>query len=75
MQLTDYYGGNLKAAPESLGDPQRETPEDIQERYERVLASSFLSLSALLILYSQGSAIPQDLRLHSHARPIVFAAY
>lgn len=56
MQLVDFFSSNLKAAPESLGDPQREAAEDIQERYERVVASSFLALAALLLLYRQGEA-------------------
>ncbi len=58
MQLAEYFNSNLKAAPEALGDPQREAPEDIQERYERVVASSFSSLSALLVLYSEGLILP-----------------
>lgn len=57
VQLTEYFSGNLKAAPETLGDPQREAAEDIQERYERVIASSFSSLSALLVLYSKGNLL------------------
>lgn len=54
LQLTKYFSGNIMAAPEVLGDPQREEPEEIQERYDRVVASSFSALSALLMLYSKG---------------------
>ena len=69
MQLTEYFSNNLKAAPEALGDPQREAAEDIQERYERVIASTFLSLSALLILYSKGAVVTHKQGLPSDTRP------
>lgn len=58
LQLLEYFSGNLKASPESLGDPQREASEDIQERYERVMASTLSAMSALLIDYSSGRAQP-----------------
>lgn len=54
LQLLDYLGSTLKAAPETLGDPQRETPEEITERYHRVMASCFSSISALLEVYRTG---------------------
>ena len=73
MQLTEYFSSNLKAAPETLGDPQREAPEDIQERYERVIASSFTSLSALLVLYSKGDVTTHNLGMLWDTRPRLLA--
>ena len=40
----------LKATPESLGDARKETPEELAERHERVVAASLLALSSLLDL-------------------------
>lgn len=41
---------DLTASPEALGDARKETPEELAERHERVLAGSLLALSSLLDL-------------------------
>lgn len=45
-----FLQDNLKATPETLGDPRKETPEELAERHERVVAASLLALSSLLDL-------------------------
>ena len=46
MQILDYLMENLKTTPEAMGDPQRETQEEILERHQRVTASSLLAIAA-----------------------------
>ncbi|DBB01874.1 TPA: hypothetical protein ACH3X1_000476 [Trebouxia sp. C0004] len=41
---------NLKATPETLGDARKESPEELAERHERVVAASLLAFSSLLDL-------------------------
>lgn len=41
---------NLTANAEALGDARKESPEELAERHERVLAGSLLALSSLLDL-------------------------
>lgn len=48
MQIVTYLLENLRASPESLGDPQRETPEELKERHHRVLASSLAALADIV---------------------------
>ncbi|KAL3135632.1 hypothetical protein ABBQ38_006112 [Trebouxia sp. C0009 RCD-2024] len=52
----------LKATPDSLGDPRKETPEDLAERHERVVAASLLALSSLLdlLVSKEQHASPTD---------------
>jgi len=45
-----FLQDNLKATPETLGDARKETPEELAERHERVVAASLLALSSLLDL-------------------------
>lgn len=45
-----FLQDNLKATPEALGDARKETPEELAERHERVVAASLLALSSLLDL-------------------------
>ena len=47
-QIIDYLLGLLSTTPEALKDAERETPEEVQERYERTLASSLQSLGMLV---------------------------
>lgn len=57
LQVLKYLSENLSAAPEVLGDPQRESPEELRERQERVAASSLLAVGYLseLVESSAGS--------------------
>lgn len=48
IQIVNYLLGLLNSTPEALGDSQRETPEELQERYERTVSSSLRSLTSLL---------------------------
>ena len=41
---------NIKATADMLGDARKETPEELAERHERVVAASLLALSSLLDL-------------------------
>lgn len=50
LQVLVFLQENLKATPESLGDPRKESPEELAERHERVVAASLLALSSLLDL-------------------------
>ena len=49
-QVLLFLQDMLKATPESLGDARKETPEELAERHERVVAASLLALSSLLDL-------------------------
>ena len=56
-QVLDYFDENFKATADSLGDPQRETPEELQSRHERVLASTLLAAAAVTdVLVSESGA-------------------
>lgn len=50
LQVLIFLQENLKANPETLGDPRKESPEELAERHERVVAASLLALSSLLDL-------------------------
>lgn len=50
LQALQLLRDNLLAAPEGLGDARKESPEELAERHERVLAASLLALSSLLDL-------------------------
>ena len=50
LQVLLFLQETLKATPESLGDARKETPEELAERHERVVAASLLALSSLLDL-------------------------
>ena len=50
LQVLQLLYDNLLAAPEGLGDARKESPEELAERHERVLAASLLALSSLLDL-------------------------
>ena len=41
---------NLASMPQTLGDPKKESPEELQDRHERVLAATCAALAALLDL-------------------------
>jgi len=53
-QILEYFGSNMRAAPEVLGDPQRESPEEILDRYNRVIATTLLSIAAITALEASG---------------------
>ena len=50
LQVLLFLQDNLKATPEALGDARKETPEELAERHERVVAASLLAVSSLLDL-------------------------
>lgn len=43
----------LVATPASLGDPQKDTPEELEERHERILTASLSAAAALLTTMQQ----------------------
>ena len=49
-QVLQLLHDDLVASPEALGDARKETPEELAERHERVLAGSLLAFSSLLDL-------------------------
>lgn len=49
-QVLQLLHDDLIAIPEALGDARKETPEELAERHERVLAGSLLAFSSLLDL-------------------------
>lgn len=53
-QILEYFGTNMRAAPEVLGDPQRESVEELSDRYNRVIGSTLLSISAFIMLDASG---------------------
>ena len=56
VQILEYFGSNMKAAPEVLGDPQRESPEEILDRYNRVVASTLLSIASFSATTASGKS-------------------
>lgn len=56
LQILQLLSDNLGSTPQSLGDAKKETPEELADRHERVLAASCAALQALLDL-----AAPADL--------------
>lgn len=46
----------LTATPASLGDPQRDTKEELEERHERILTASLAAAAAMLTLVTQAAA-------------------
>lgn len=47
-ELLSYLKEQLTATPAALGDPRRDSPEELGERHERVQAAALLSLASLL---------------------------
>jgi hypothetical protein len=43
----------LAATPQSLGDPKKDTPEELEERFERITAASLAAAAALLSTLQQ----------------------
>jgi hypothetical protein len=51
----------LAATPQSLGDPRKDTPEELEERFERITAASMAAAAALLsTLQQQAQQAQQD---------------
>ena len=50
LQILTMLDDNLAAAPDTLGDSRKETPEELAERHTRVQAGSLLALSSLVDL-------------------------
>lgn len=65
----------LKATPESLGDTRKETPEELAERHERVVAASLLALSSLLdlLVSKEQHTSPTGERSLHLAKPAMYA--
>lgn len=55
VQVLRLLGENLSSTPQSLGEPQKETPEELQERHERVLAATCATAGALVQMCKQPS--------------------
>lgn len=53
-QVLQLLGDNLASTPQGLGDPKKESAEELQDRHERVLAASCAALAALLELAAGG---------------------
>jgi hypothetical protein len=56
LQVLQLLGDNLASTPQALGDPKKESVEELQDRHERVLAASCAALAALLELAAGGGA-------------------
>lgn len=46
----------LTATPQSLGDPVKDTPEELQDRHERILTASLAAAAALLTTMQQAAS-------------------
>lgn len=51
-----HIASNLTATPASLGDPQRDTKEELEERHERILTASLAAAAAMLTTLTQAAA-------------------
>ena len=56
LQILTMLDDNLAAAPDTLGDSRKETPEELAERHTRVQAGSLLALSSLIDLTAGGES-------------------
>eukprot|EP00891_Asterochloris_glomerata_P008818 jgi/Astpho2/8818/Aster-x0370 len=56
QQILTMLDDNLAAAPDTLGDSRKETPEELAERHTRVQAASLLALSSLIDLTAGDNA-------------------
>lgn len=56
LQILTMLDDNLAAAPDTLGDSRKETPEELAERHTRVQAASLLALSSLIDLTAGGES-------------------
>ena len=56
LQILTMLDDNLAAAPDTLGDSRKETPEELAERHTRVQAGSLLALSSLVDLTAAGES-------------------
>ena len=56
LQILTMLDDNLAAAPDTLGDSRKETPEELAERHTRVQAGSLLALSSLIDLTTGGES-------------------
>lgn len=59
-QVLDYLQGNLDSTPDSLGDPRKETPEEMADRHDRVLATTLLALAGILDITPPPSTTPAE---------------
>jgi hypothetical protein len=47
-EIVDTIAEYLASTPQSLGDPRKDSPEEMEERHERVVAASLAAIPALL---------------------------
>ena len=62
MQLIALLRSHATATPQSLGDTRKETPEDLQNRYERVLCCTCAALSSLVNHFSDDDALTSSIK-------------
>ena len=55
-EVLAHIASNLTATPASLGDPQRDTKEELEERHERILTASLAAAAAMLTTLTQAAA-------------------
>ncbi|KAL4857852.1 3-hydroxyisobutyryl-CoA hydrolase [Chlorella vulgaris] len=55
-EVLQLLGDNLVSTPQSLGDAKKESVEELQDRHERVLASSCAALAALVEMVAPASS-------------------
>ncbi|KIZ02284.1 hypothetical protein MNEG_5679 [Monoraphidium neglectum] len=54
--VADHIAECLASTPQSLGDPRKDSPEEMEERHERVVAAALSALAALLRALSAAAA-------------------
>jgi hypothetical protein len=52
-EVLQHITSCLAATPQSLGDPGKDTPEELEERFERITAASLAAAAALLSTLQQ----------------------
>jgi hypothetical protein len=59
-EVLQHITSCLAATPQSLGDPKKDTPEELEERYERITAASLAAAAALLSTLQQQAQQQQE---------------
>jgi hypothetical protein len=55
-EVLDHILSCLNSTPQSLGDPQKDTPEELEERHERINAAALAAAAALIASLQQAEA-------------------
>jgi hypothetical protein len=58
-EILAHIATSLTSTPASLGDPKKDTPEELEERHERVLTASLYAAAALLTTMHQAATQQQ----------------